>query len=418
MRKDAMAIESTSCSEDKVPIPHGPDGLFVHLDKLARRLTTPWQVCLIRARQLAECELPEGNLIDPACGAGLQLAALANILGKSALGVEIDESRAKMAAANQSLISEFLGNELRTVIVAGDGTDSESVLSASNIQGGMSLFYFDPARPEGSTTHDPSEMRPLLDQVLDAWKPHLNEGANGPALVLDLSPRLSTSRRLEVEAIIEERWPEIAKTWQWASRGSGRIDRLSLWLGAAANPISSRRFVRIPADIHSNPLIIEADESRCSLPDVNRTFPRKGDRLTIVDSALVASGLANVWLEQVLSQEDQAHWQVQQGRRPIITHSMPLQLQQGLDSDLIQCSGEIVSLLRSQIDEDHIELISKQAEEVGFGSLTLRLSLPPEKHPVMQRELNRRLARGSGNKTGFIARTGEDDHLLLCLENE
>lgn len=418
MNNVAKVIESFSDLGERVSIPHGPESLQVHLDKMARRLTTPWQVCLIRARQLAECDLPEGTILDPACGAGLQLAAIANILGKPALGVEIDHSRAKMAAANQTLIANFLGNTLQTKIVAGDGTDSTSAIAASETQGGMSLFYFDPARPVGSTTHDPSEMQPLLDQVLDAWKPHLNEVQAGPALVLDLSPRLSDNRRIQIEAIIEERWPMIPKTWQWASRGSGRIDRLSLWLGAAANPAYSRRFIRIPSDIYANPLIIEAEENQCVLPDIVRNFPRKGEYLTIVDSALTSSGLANVWLNRVLSHDDEVHWQVQQGRRPIITHSKPLEMEQGIDSTLVQCSGEIVSLLRSNLDQEQIEMVAKKCEEAGFNKMTLRLSLPPEKHPVIQRELNKRLARGGGTKSGFLTRTGEDDHLLLCLENE
>ena len=417
MNNGAKVIESITDLGERVPIPHGPESLQVHLDKMARRLTTPWQVCLIRARQLAECDLPEGAILDPACGAGLQLAAIANILGKPALGIEIDQSRAKMAAANQSLITDFLGNELQTKIVAGDGTDSTSALAVSEIQGGISLFYFDPARPVGSTTHDPSEMQPLLDQVLDTWKPHLNEGQKGPALVLDLSPRLSDNRRLEVEAIIEERWPKISKTWQWA-RGSGRIDRLSLWLGAAANTNYSRRFIRIPSDIHTNPLVIEAEEDQCVLPEVVRNFPRKGEFLTIVDSALTSSGLANIWLKTALSHDDEAHWQVQQGRRPIITHSKPLKMENGIDSTLVQCSGEIISLLRVNLDQEQIEMVAKKCEEAGFNNLTLRLSLPPEKHPIIQRELNKRLARGGGNKSGFLTKTGEDDHLLLCLENE
>ena len=416
MTGSPRVIDSLLHPEKMNMIPYGPEGMQVHLDDMARRLATPWQVCMIRARQLEGCNLPDGMVIDPACGAGLQLAALSNVLGKESLGVDIDESRAEMAATNQQLISDFLGMQCNAKIVVGDGTKAPEVLELFSAENKFALFYFDPARPVGSTTHALDEMNPRLNIVLDAWKPYLMDGERGPALVLDLSPLLSLERRGEVESLVDERWPGINRTWQWASRGSGRIDRLSLWLGTAADPDNGRRFIRIPPDQFSDPLELNSVGHSIEEPDIQKIFPRKGKQLTILDSALVSSGMASTWLDGVLQNEDRADWQVTVGRRPIVTHGEPLSLKHELDPLLIQCTGKVVSLVRTTLDEENIESISEKAIDCGFNKLTIRMGLPPEVQPVLQRGLDRLLRRSNGTKKGFITRTGADEHLLLCAE--
>lgn len=416
MQESPRFADSESYQGEAVPIPNGPSALLVHLDKTARRLTTPWQICMIRVELLRKCSLPEGVILDPACGAGLQVSALANALKKDALAIELNQERAEMAAANLARISAWLGNENTGSVIIGDGTNSTPIIKLFENEKQISLFYFDPARPSGSTTHDLSEMRPLLNEVLDAWKTHLNETDFGPAIVLDLSPRLSELRRSQVEELIEERWPKIAKTWQWASRGSGRIDRLSLWLGAAADPQNERRFIRIPPSIHSEPLILGSGEHNFSNPIEDRTFPRKGDVLTMLDSALVSSGIASSWLKTVLQEDDEFQWQKVTGRRPIITHSEALSLEHPLDSKLIQASGRIVSLIRSPLEMEHLHNFVEKSIDAGIGKLTLRVSLNPELQPVIQRELDICLRRSGGTKTGFITRASEEDHLLLCID--
>ena len=406
--------EVADSAANMIAIPSGPKGLKVHLDEDGRRLTTPWQVCLIRARLLQEGLLPEGAVLDPACGAGLQLAALSHILGRKAIGVELDSSRAMMAACNLQRISEFHDCSNDGVIITGDGTDSTTILDLVTLQEGIALLYLDPARPSGSTEHVLTEMQPRLDEVFDAWKPHLNQTAAGPAIVLDLSPRLSVERRAEVEALVLDRWSSILMTWQWASRGSGRIDRLSLWIGAAAEPDKRRRFVRIPPEIHAEPLFLSSGDETAEELQVERTFPRRGEWLTMIDAALVSSGMASSWLERVLAVGDSARWQVVKGRRPMLSHTMPLRYEHPLDHLLIQCTGKIVSLVRTDIDMEHIDIIVEKAKEAGFTKLTLRLALAPDLQPVMQRELDRCLSREGGEKAGFIVRTGAQDHLLLC----
>ena len=52
----------------------------------------------------------------------------------------------------------------------------------------------------------------------------------------------------------------IAKTWEWVSRGGGRVDRLTLWLGAVADQNFKRRFVRIPYNPKNKPTVIQAEK--------------------------------------------------------------------------------------------------------------------------------------------------------------
>ena len=107
------------------------------------------------------------------------------------------------------------------------------------------MLHLDPARPRNSRTHGIDEMNPKLGEIFSAWKDQLIEGDSGPAILLDLSPRLTIEQRLEVESIVETFWPGIGKTWAWTSRGRGRIDRLSLWLGQLSSAQNENRFVRI-----------------------------------------------------------------------------------------------------------------------------------------------------------------------------
>ena len=64
-----------------------------------------------------------------------------------------------------------------------------------------------------------------------------------------------------------------------------------------------RRFVRLPSNPKNKPTVIQAEKPLSAgenTPAVARRLPRKGDYLSIIDSALVESGLAQEWLESCL----------------------------------------------------------------------------------------------------------------------
>jgi len=384
-----------------------PEGLLFQYAENAKPLATPWQVAVERARLVRQCSLEPGVILDPACGSGIQLAAYCAILGRRGMGIELDDSTAHAAAANmlrvvnQGFDSTILDSKIRI----GDGTIGDSSLP-------VAMLHIDPARPRNSRTHGLEEMAPQLPAIFSAWKDNLAQGENGPAILLDLSPRIDENQRSEVESMVEEHWPGIGKTWVWTSRGKGRVDRLSLWAGALSMPGITRRFIRIPPDIKDRALVIEG--SAMEEPTAVRRPPRKGESVTILDSALVESGLTQSWFDRVLP-EQEITWGIVEGRRPQIHHDSPLDLSGKGDRLLVQATGRIVKLVHCDLDEATIPVLAEAAREYGFGKLTLRIPLSPEDQPKLQGGIDRMLSARGGPRRGFVARKPGDSMLLLCV---
>ena len=215
----------------------------IHASEEMRRLATPWQVSMARASLLESSELPPGAILDPACGSAAQLAALCATLNRAGLGVELSGAVAPLAAINLEQCASWSGDDWGTSsrILWGDGTNAKAILETYHQNIGVSepiaLLHVDPARPQDAQKHTLDEMQPRLDHLLSEWAPFL---AKNPALILDLSPRLSDAQRLEVDEIVSSIWPGINKTWQWMTQGRGRIDRLSLWVGVVADSQPNR----------------------------------------------------------------------------------------------------------------------------------------------------------------------------------
>ena len=401
--------------------PTAPEGLeFVHGDA-AKPLATPWQVALERALLMDGDRLPVGPVLDPACGSGVQLAALAVALGRPALGVELDPSRAMASALNLAAVAAWYGEEdeawfRESRVLVGDGTDAAAVLAASG-HASVGVLQLDPARPRNSRTHDLSEMAPSPDAVLRAWAPHLAQGPEGPALLLDLSPRLLHEQRLGVEAIVDATLPGSARTWVWGSRGGGRVDRLSLWLGGCATANVARRFLRYPPD-GGSPLVLEGGRAVAlgdDLPAPARRPPVRGEHVTLLDAALLASGLADTWLRHHLGEEADLHWGEVDGRRPRVHHHAPLTLE-GEERGLVQATGRLVAVVQKAPSESTVDDLVALALEHDVARLTLRCSLPDDLQPRLQGSLDRQLRRRHGRRQAFLceAGLGPDVH-LLCV---
>ncbi len=383
-----------------------PEGLVFHYAEQAKPLATPWQVAIERAKMVRKFNVPKGIILDPACGSGIQLAAYCAMMGREGLGIELDEATANAASSNFLRVSQhgFDSALLGSRIMVGDGT----IVTPSQK---VAMLHLDPARPRNSRTHGLDEMEPQLPEVFEAWKDQLINGERGPAILLDLSPRLLSEQRLEVETIVEKYWPGIGKTWVWTSRGRGRIDRLSLWLGQLSSPGVERRFVRIPPALKNKPATVEGN---MSLISPHRRPPRKGEYVSILDAALVESGLATEFLNQTLPGQE-ITWSISEGRRPQIHHSGPFVFNDTNQSLLVQATGKIVKLVHSDISEEAIPRIVDVAREYGFGKLTLRVSLEPELQPRLQGSIDRQLTARGGSHIGFVAKQPEDSMLLLCL---
>lgn len=412
---DAVHAALTECSQD----PTAPKGMEFHHAKEGRPLSTPWQVATIRSLMLTETNLAEGWLLDCACGSGIQLIAHASVLNRNAVGIELDEERAIASAMNFLTVAQHqdaatLPWFAQSRILVGDGTDAAGAMEAlgQENEAGIALLHIDPARPRNSRTHDLSEMQPPLDQVFQAWAPYFSEHEKGPALLLDLSPRLTNEQRMEVEALVDAVWPQLRRTWVWTSRGRGRVDRLALWLGAAALGSDLRRFVRVPPQLGDGALVISSTDDGSSLECLFHP-PKRGEYVSILDAALIESGLAESWLSEV-STEVMTRWAVIEGRRPQLHHLSPLRLSQA-DNLLVQATGKVVELLSFDLDDSTVDQVVEAALENNMASVKIRMDTPPEKQPRWQGSLDRQLARRHGTKEGFLVRHPGRDVLLLCV---
>ena len=401
--------------------------VFYHASE-GKPLATPWQVALTRSKLLTELNLPEGYILDCACGSGIQLGAHMAILQRPGIGVELDPLRAQASAVNLQSIATYR-NETdaermqQTRIFASDGRDGAVVCAALadhfslDTFPNIALLHLDPARPRNSRTHGLEEMAPRLDEVFNGWAPYLSEGLHGPAIILDLSPRLTHEQRLEVESLVDAVWKDIARTWVWTSRGRGRVDRLALWLGDAATKGIARRFVRIPPSIAEDAHVVSGGRQLGAgdgLPKSTRQPPRRGERVSILDAALVESGLAETWLASV-SKSEVFTWGVVEGRRPQIHHAHPLRLDNPMDRMLVQATGRVVALARMELRIETVDQLVELFLEHDIGKMTVRVPLSPEIQPKVQGAIDRQLSRRHGRRNAFLAQQPGDDMLLVCI---
>ena len=399
--------------------------IFFHADE-GKPLATPWQVAISRAILLNQNQIPDGHILDCACGSGIQISAYSAIFKRPALGIELNPQRARASAVNFRNIFKLRGGNTenilnKSIFLAADGRDGagaiEKLSTANNGQAKIALLHLDPARPRNSRSHSLDEMKPRLDEIFDGWKEHIAETKSGPCVLLELSPRLSHNQRLEVESIVDRYWPEITKTWTWTSRGKGRVDRLALWLGGLANKAIARRFVRISPDLKQEPFIIEGGlklDIGEDIPASSHRMPKRGEYISILDSALVECGLAKYWLAEKIDPE-KTFWVESTGRRPQIHHEEKLTLDDKSERTLIQASGRIIEIFHPQLTPETVDGFVEQAIANDIKKVTIRTPLEPSLHPKIQGSFDRQLARRSGKREGFIIQHPNSEMSMLCV---
>jgi hypothetical protein len=281
--------------------------------------------------------------------------------------------------------------------------------------GGISFLHLDPARPRNSRTHELDEMQPNLPSVFQAWKPYLAESSRGPSIVLDLSPRLTNERRQEVESRVEEVWPGIERTWTWMSRGGGRVDRLELWLGNVSTKGISKRFIRLVPTFGAANSVIEERTSESTIDRHSLLTPRRNEWVTILDAALVESGLADAWISEQLSTAADVRWADSSPRRPRIHHNGPLK---NPHHPFVQATGRVVVILDKPLDEENIDEIVSTALENDISAMTIRMSLEASLQPKLQGNIDRQLKRRQGRRKAFLTKHTGSNHLLFCVQSE
>ncbi len=83
------------------------DGPTLHATKEMRRLATPWNVSIARADLIASGNLPQGIILDPACGSAMQLSAFCAKLNRPGLGIELSGAIAPLASVNLARTADW-----------------------------------------------------------------------------------------------------------------------------------------------------------------------------------------------------------------------------------------------------------------------------------------------------------------------
>ena len=399
---------------------------LLHMTDDMKRLSTPWSISMIRAEQIESFDLPAGVILDAAVGSGTQLIALANELKRPALGVELDGNIAVLCAANMHSASdaEEIHRTLNRVII-GDSSDAEGAITTywnSLMKSGIrahppiAMLHLDPARPRDAQNHHVDEMKPSLMNVLKSWNEYLQTGPRGPAVLLDLSPRLGEEQQGMIEAMVETVFPGIPKTWEWLSQGGGRVDRLSLWIGAISSKDEGRCIRMGTKNIIAK---IEGKKKNSKVEILSKP-PPFGAYISIIDSALIQSGLQEKWLSKMVKEGTGHSWLRIDGRRPLLIHTDPL-----IDDDSINgfvvSTGEIVQHRLTPPELDNLEQIANAAARNTIGKITLRCSLDPEIQPTLQRRLDKELRNIDGAKSFMIdvdleRGTGSHKLYVICKE--
>ena len=400
---------------------------ILHMTEDMRRLSTPWSISIMRAKQIESLDLPAGVILDAAAGSGAQLIALATELKRPALGVELDGNIAVLCAANMYIASD--GEEIqRTLdrVIIGDGSDAEGAITAywnslrdsgTRAYPPIAMLHLDPARPRDAQNHHIDEMEPSLTSVLKSWNEYLQNGPSGPAVLLDLSPRLGDDQQAMVEAIVETVFPGIQRTWEWLSQGGGRVDRLSLWIGSISSK-EARRCIRMgKKNILGK---IEGDIMRSQVQSLSKP-PPFGAFISIIDPALIQSGLQEEWLAKAVKQDSGHSWLRIEGRRPLLIHTEPLNNSEEIGGFVVS-TGEVVQHRLTPPELHSIEQVASSASRNDIGKITLRCTLDPEIQPTLQRRLDKALRDIGGSKSFMIdvdleRGTGSHKLYIICKES-
>ena len=397
-----------------------------HMTEDMRRLSTPWSVAQIRAEQIEAADLPAGVILDAAAGSGVQLIAFTTRLKRPGLAIEVDPNVGLLCAANMHVSGgeEDLQRTMDRVLI-GDGTDAEDAIvsywnslreAGTRAHPPIGMLHLDPARPKDAQRHEIDEMEPALAPLLKSWANHLETGPRGPAILLDLSPRLNEEQRSLVDAVIETSFPGIARTWEYLSQGGGRIDRLSVWIGSLSSKEPSRCVRMGKKNIMAT---IEGRVAKSELVSMSSP-PPFGAYLTIVDPALVQSGLHEAWLDRALPKSAGHSWLRLDGRRPLLISTDPLTRDDEIDAFVI-ASGEIVQHRLTPPELHTIEQTAAAAARNEVGKVTLRCSLDPDLHPTLQRRLDKAMKEFEGAR-GFIVdlelERGSGSHTLYIVCKE
>ncbi|MBV18570.1 MAG: hypothetical protein CMA56_01745 [Euryarchaeota archaeon] len=137
--------------------------------------------------------------------------------------------------------------------------------------------------------------------------------------------------------------------------------------------------------------------------------------MSLIDAALLASGLAEAWLAGHVGQEAAVSWTTVEGRRPQVHHDDALNLP-AEERGLVQATGRVAAVVHQAPSEQTIDDLVALALEHDVARLTLRCTLPADLQPKLQGSLDRQLSRRHGRRVAFLCHAGQGpDVHLLCV---
>ena len=380
-----------------------------------RRLVTPKSVSEYRAKISSKANLPKGVILDPAAGSGGQLLAYSKYLDRPCAAVELSPQRADFCAYQFSRASD----NCSVITICGDGTDAQGVMSIVESKTGQTsicMLHVDPARPMDTQKHAVSEMQPSLSVLLESWSEYIHVGPDGPAMTLDLSPRLARQQMLEIEDIVLAVFPRTSMTWEWLSRGGGRVDRLCLQTGPLADIGSASRSVRLWNDgsfstLHDDGDILDASDMGWS--DYKLCL---GDLVALIDPVIPKSGLGGVFEECAGYARGELVWIGKSERRPLaLLHE---EIHSGSEvRPFVVAQGVVVGRMASKLDLMSIDSLASLAMENNIATIQVRCSLEPRLHKRITDRLRQILGQTHGSP-GFLIEDGGSEDLVLCKELE
>ena len=272
----------------------------------------------------------------------------------------------------------------------------------------VAMLHVDPARPLDAQNHSISEMEPPLKPLLEAWSDYLEGGEFGVSLLLDLSPRLASKQRMQVEAIVRELFPGVNVMWEWLSRGGGRVDRLTIHTGGLAHEDGEVRCIRLHRDGSFDVL-----SGRMGVNDIEwlNIDPVVGEILALIDPVVIRSGL-QVAYEIGAGQEGEVKWVHDSDRRPMAILNEGLQV--GCTSRAFtSIHGRVEERIKGSLNLMMVDSLAASAMRYGLSRVQIRCACDPKMHTKIVNRLDSILGDTEGEK-GFLVDAPDGNSLFLC----
>jgi len=236
----------------------------------------------------------------------------------------------------------------------------------------------------------------------------MENGEFGACLLLDLSPRLARQQREEVEDIVKEIFPGLRMTWEWLSRGGGRVDRLTLQTGGLAHQNGEVRCIRLQRDGSFGVLSGEMASNRIKWLGVD---PDVGDILALVDPVVIHSGLHRAY-EIGAELDGRIKWVHDSDRRPMAI------LEEGVPVDcpsraFTAIHGVVEERIEGLLNPMMLDSLAASAMRCGLSKIEIRCACDPKIHPKIVSRLDSILGDMEGD-LGFLVDAPRGDSLFLC----